>query len=279
MALTDAEIQSALLAAGIDAPLPPELLTKWVQFYNENDLDGNVATTLMRQDPVYDTYFPGNKTAEGRVRYNEGEYEAIVDAFEQTLSEYDVPAGVMSREDFGDLINGLVSPSEFNRRVRSVVDGITQRGEDVRSFYATNYGIPLSDTDIITSVLKPDMGEQIIAERIQIAQIGGAAAGSGFDISLEVADSLQDLNIGYEQALQMFQAAEQQIPMLQRLVARHDDPNSPFDLNQFLDAAARGDADALDRIQRLTRSEQSGFTATGFERDRQSGMVGGLVDR
>jgi hypothetical protein len=279
MALTDAEIDAALAAAGIDAPLPPELRTTWVRLYNENDLDGNVATILMRQDPVYDTYYPGNKTAEGRARYTEAEYEAIVDAFENTLIEYNLPPDMFSRTEFGDMIAGLVSPSEFNRRVAGVVEGVTQRGEDVRQFYATNYGVPLTDDDIIKSVLQPGMGDQIIQERIQIAQIGGAAAGSGFDIELDVANSLQDIGVSYDQALQLFQTAESQIPVLQRLVQRHDDPNNPFDLNEFLDAAARGDAETISRIQNLTRAETAGFTETGFGQDRQTGVVGGLVDR
>ena len=278
MALTDAEIDAALAAAGIDVPLPPELRTVWVRHYNENGLDGNVATVLMRQDPVYDTYYPGNKTAEGRARYSEAEYEAILDAYDQTLAEHGVE-GLFTREEYGELVAGLVSPSEFNRRVSGVVEGVTQRGEDVRQFYATNYGVPLTDDDIIRSVLNPSMGDDIIRERIQIAQIGGAAAGSGFDITMEVADSLQDLNIGYEQALQLFQTAESQIPVLQRLVQRHDDPSNQFDLNDFLDAAARGDASTLDRIQRMTRQEASGFSSTGFAQDRQTGVLGGLVDR
>ena len=70
--------------------LPDSFINLYVQYWEQTG-DPQQAISKTRQDPAYDTIFPGNKTDRGQIRYDEVTYFALEDSYIGTLAEYGVP--------------------------------------------------------------------------------------------------------------------------------------------------------------------------------------------
>lgn len=278
MATLSPLVWAAINQAGLTW-LPPSLLNAFADgWLGDGSVDS--ALTSMREHPDYGTYFPGNLRADGTARLIEGTYLNLLDDYRTTLREAGVDPSYFSTEQLGSLVSGEVSAQEFQTRVNAITVGVRQRSDQVRSYYATTYGVNLTDSDLIVSVMDPSIGEAILAERIQTAAIGGAAAERGFTISEMLANRLQDTGLDYDSAASLFAEAGLALPLLDRLTRRHSDPNDPFDLDDYLSVAAFGDPETARSVRRLQAAEVQSFRSPqrGFV-DRNTGSLTGLVDR
>ena len=111
------------LARSLYPYLPDAVLNKFVDYYAASDNNTDVALGKLRQDPIYDTYFPGNKREDKTVRYNESEYLAVKENYKFTLEDYGINAELFE-DTFSNLIAGDVSPSEFKTRIAVTFEGI-----------------------------------------------------------------------------------------------------------------------------------------------------------
>ena len=272
------EAQAALNAAGLGW-LAPELQEVWVNGWAETG-DPEQATNIMRADPTYETYYPGNLNPNGTPQLEEGQYEAMIISYQNTVEEAGLDPGLWTREDYARLIGGSVWADEFQSRVNAITVGVRNRSEDIRQYYANAYGIPVTDAEMIASVMDPALGDALLSERIRIAEIGGAAAEKGFGIDMGLADRLENSGFDYTQAEALFRQAGVSLPLLDRLSRRHQDPNDSFNLENYLDAAAFGTPEAVMQVRRMSAAETSMFrSARDAFINRQSGSVTGLVDR
>ena len=146
------------LAKGLFPYLPDEVINKYVDYYAESDRNIDVALGKLRQDPIYDDYFPGNKRADRTVRYNEAEYLAVKKSYKLSLEDYGLNPELFD-DTFSNLIAGDVSPSEFKGRIDVVFEGIKSNIPQVKEFYSANYGIDLTDEAIFASAIKPELGD------------------------------------------------------------------------------------------------------------------------
>lgn len=278
MAVLSPEAQAALNAAGL-AWLPDELITIWVDEWASS---GNslLATNTMRASPEYQTYYPGNLNPNGTPKMSEAEYEVEIQSYMDTVESAGLDPNLWSREDYARLVEGNVWADEWKQRVTGITVGVRQRSDEVRAYYADAYGIQPTDAEIIASIMDPALGDARIAERIRIAEIGGAAAEKGFDVDTSLADRLENIGLDYTQAEALFREAGVSLPALDRLSRRHRDPVDSFDLNNYLDAAAFGTPEAVMAVRRMAAAEVSQFRSPrdSFV-DRQTGSVTGLVDR
>lgn len=278
MATISPMVWAAINQSGL-AWLPQSLLSAFADGWVS---DGSVdsALTSMREHPDYAAFFPGNLRPDGTARLIEGTYLNLIDDYRTTLREAGVDPSYFPIEQLGALVEGEVSAQEFQTRVNAITVGVRQRSDRVREFYASTYGVTMTDSDLIASVMDPAVGDAILSERIQIAAIGGAAAERGFSISEALANRMQDRGWDYDQASSIFAEAGLNLPTLDRLSRRHADPNDPFDLDDYLNAAAFGDADAQLSVRRLQSAAVQSFRSPtrGFV-DRNTGSLTGLVDR
>ena len=128
------------LAKSLFPYLPDEVINKYVDYYADSDKNIDVALGKLRQDPIYDDYFPGNKRADRTVRYNEAEYLAVKESYKLSLEDYGLNPELFD-DTFSNLIAGDVSPSEFKTRVDIVFEGIKSNIPQVKEFYSANYGV------------------------------------------------------------------------------------------------------------------------------------------
>jgi len=267
------------LAKSLFPYLPDEVINKYVDYYAESDKNIDVALGKLRQDPIYDEYFPGNKRADRTVRYNEAEYLAVKESYKLSLEDYG-----LNPEFFDDtirnLIAGDVSPSEFKTRVDVVFEGIKSNIPQVKEFYSANYGIDLTDEAIFASAIKPELGEQILNKQVAVSQIGGEARRAGFGdiVSLEKAQELQAAGITQAQARQLFQQAQLEIPRIQELqAARGIEEEERFGLEEFTEAAVFQSPEELEQIRILEAERLSQFAPTTGAA-RRGRRVTGIVE-
>jgi hypothetical protein len=246
----------------------------WNNAYIETG-DANLAMEAVRRSSEYDDTFQGNRREDGSLRYDENTYLAIIESYEDELLAVNVNPDLY-RGRFPDLIEGLVSPSEFTTRVESMYESVIESAPEIRDFYAANYGMDMTDSAIVASFLDPDIGQAVLDKRIATSEIGGEAATRGFDVSLAYASSLERADISRGEAGNFFGAAATMVPALSVLAARHADPDDDFDLEEFTQASLFQDPEQRRRMRRLISQESSTFTG-GAQLDYKRGQSGGVT--
>ena len=261
--------------------LPDSFINLYVQYWEQTG-DPQQAISKTRQDPAYDTIFPGNKTDRGQIRYDEVTYFALEDSYIGTLAEYGVPRATsinLLQDRFVSLLENEVSANEFQQRVAAVYRGVLENIPQVKTFYADNFGIDLDEQSIFLGALDPSVGEDIVAGKITTAQIGGEAARAGFTISLEEARRIQQFGLSQAEARRLFTQAQTQIPQIQELQEREGrTTDEVFDLDDFTEAVVFQGPEELEEIRRLQRSEESRFSPVGGPA-RRGGRVTGLTEQ
>ena len=271
------------LAKSLYPNMPDNLLNL---FADEWARTGNpkVAIAEVRGTTEYETLFPGNKRADGTVKFDEVTYVGLKESYMGTLAEYGVSREIsesLLQDRLTSLIEGEVSAREFQQRVGAVFQGVQENIQEVQDFYATNYGIDLTEESIFLGAIDPSVGEDIVAGKVTTAEIVGEAAKAGFTVDLSTAEKLRKAGLNQQQARQFFSTAADQIPRIQELqqrggksVAQED----VFDLDKFTEAMLFQSPDEAEELRRLQAEEESRFSAIGGAA-RQGSRVTGLTEQ
>jgi len=250
----------------------PELVQIYATSWVESG-DAALALATVRQSEAYERQFPGLRRDDGSIRMTELEYMGAKDAFATTLLSVGVNPDYFDNL-FSTLVEGEVSPREMNDRVESAYQAILQFAPELREFYATNYGIGMSDEAIVASFLDPAVGEEILSQRVAVSQIGAAASSKGFDIDFSLAEQLFGLGTTEGEARQTFGEAKESIPIFDALARRHHDPDDDFDINEFVSATLLDDPLERRRMRRLISQERSLFTEAASLSRTGEGVTG-----
>lgn len=241
--------------------------------------DPQLAWAYVRADDLYDVYFPGNRRDDGTFRYEEFEYWSTMEGYADVFRSVGLNPDLW-RDHFVTLLEGEVSPDELAaERIEPVFERVLDSSPEIRAYYADVYGLELTDSAILASALDPELGERILNRQISIAEIGGEAALRGFDLAATYAESMYRQGIGRGQAQELFGEAAQDLPILNVLAQRHDDPDDDFDIYEFTNAAVFDDPTQRRRMRRLIAQERQSFTqSVGMgalhTRNERGGMSG-----
>jgi hypothetical protein len=222
------------------------------------------ALETTRNDPTYETYFPGIKRDDGTFRLSERDYYLRTLEYQDTLMDYGVdPSAFAGR--FGDLIAGEVDVREFTQRLDTAYASIITQAPEVAQWYEANYGLSgLEPEDIFAAFIDPDVGTQVLADQARVSLVGGAARQQGFEVAATFADAVLDQGVSsFEEAAQFFGEARQQVPILDVLAKRHNDPDDDFDLYEFTNASLFNDPTERRRLARLITQERASFSNMG----------------
>tara|TARA_B100001250_G_scaffold61243_2_gene47865 strand:+ start:3848 stop:4681 length:834 start_codon:yes stop_codon:yes gene_type:complete len=271
------------LAKSLYPNMPDNLLNL---FADEWARTGNpkVAIAEVRGTTEYETLFPGNKRADGTVKFDEVTYVGLKESYMGTLAEYGVSREIsesLLQDRLTSLIEGEVSAREFQQRVGAVFQGVQENIQEVQDFYATNYGIDLTEESIFLGAIDPSVGEDIVAGKVTTAQIGGEAAKAGFTVDLSTAEKLRKAGLNQQQARQFFSTAADQIPRIQELQQRGGKSiaqEDVFNLEKFTEAMLFQSPDEAEELRRLQAEEESRFSAIGGAA-RQGSRVTGLTEQ
>ena len=234
--------------------------------------------TAVRQDLRYEQWFPGNLTEDGRPRYMEGQYATTVAEYDDVFRAYKLDPKWF-RERYGELIRGEVMPDELEAyRLRPMWERVVEGSDAIRQYYSDNYGVEMNTQAIMASAIDPELGNKILTQQISMAEIGGEAAESGFDINSDMVQRLYESGeVDRERADKLFETAESFIPTLNVLTRRHSDPDDEFDLEEFVNADIFADPNQRRRMRRLVAQEQALFSGSpALARSRTTGALSGL---
>lgn len=260
--------------------LYPWMSSGMVEEYTESYSSGATpeeSMQLVRRTPAYAQKFPGNFDSEsGNVRMTESEYFASKASFDATLLSLNVNPDYFD-DEFVLALESEVSPTELETRAEAAYERIVQAAPDIRAYYAENFGIEMSDSAIVASVLSPKVNDMILNRQITMAEIGGTAASRGFDIAKDMSRDLVQQGLDASGAQQLFGAARTVVPVLDVLAQRHEDPDDEFNLESFIESEIYDDPDQRRRIRRLVAQERASFTGQAAFREGRTGGVTGLA--
>jgi len=170
--------------------------------------DDDAVWARVRQSEPYKTRFPGMAalSAAGRA-ISEAAYVELERSYAQTLQAYDMPERFYDDpSDFGALIGGDVSTTEFTQRVATAFEVVEQTTSEVRQALSDYYGI--TDSDLAAYYLDPERATNIFEEREKLgaARIGGIAVETGFgSVSQQTAERLRASGVTETAARRGFQ--------------------------------------------------------------------------
>lgn len=186
---------------------------------------------------AYKTRFPGMEAlrASGRA-ISEAVYISNEKGYLQTLRAYGLDTNILgSRSELGKYIANEVSPREFEERVNIAATRVKDN-PDVMAAFKTYY--PEADeSGMITYLLNPKAGMDVIKKQIRVSEIGAAATRAGFAqdlVTSGVAESLIGAvgETNYAQISNEFQRA--------RLLANNQRRLAQIEGQQYTDLEAIG---------------------------------------
>lgn len=253
--------------------LPAEVVVLYTEAYNEGVVN---PWTTVRADARYETWFPGNLTEDGTVRYGETQYATARESYNDVLRSVGIENTDLFADEITMMIRGERRPDEFAQGVHDLYDRILSASDEIREFYADANGITdLTTAGMIAGYLNPEIGDKILQGRLTMAEIGGEADVRGYDISFGYAELLAQNDLTRGSAQDLFGKARQLLPTLDILAKRQEDPDDTFDLEEFVSSEFFNDPRENLRMRRLLSRERSSFTAsTSFAKGRTGGLVG-----
>ena len=235
-----------------------------IDAYNEAYTSGSAEPWLdVRQDPQYEVWFPGNLTDDGQARYSEENYMAVRESYKDVFRAMNLLPDACE-----------VSPAEFEQRASLVYDRIISASDQIKEAFAAANGFDITTEGILASALDPDLGDKILSQEVGLAEISGAGAESGFNITREHATRIFGQDVSLDEARNVFGQAQALVPVLDILARRHSDPDDTFDLNEFTEAEIFNDPFENARMRRLVAQERSAFGSSTSIRARDGALTG-----
>lgn len=133
---------------------------------------------------AYKLRFPGMAAlkAAGQA-ISEATYIANERAMIQSANAYGIDKALVTRDLLGQYIGGQQSPAEFERRVEMAADRVDKRADVVSAM--TTFFPGVDKGGMITYLLNPTIGMDVIKKQVRTAEIGAAAKAGGFTIGAE----------------------------------------------------------------------------------------------
>lgn len=258
--------------------VPPALRQVFIDAWIKHGT-AEMAMRVVRSDERYESFFPGNRRPDGSTILDEAKYLSTMEGYDRELSWFGLNPAEFQKQKVQALQNGR-SPLEVGTAISKINLGIALKGDSYRDYYAKKYGGgALSNTAILASALDGTRSPYEFERQIQAAQVGGAAGMFGFDIARQEAERLQAYGLDDVAARQLYAKAGAQLPTLNALIDRFNDPDDELTIEEFADAYVLSDPKQLEQVSRLFAQDRSQFSSGGFAAASQSGAQRGLLAR
>jgi len=128
---------------------------------------------------AYKDRFPGMAALKSAGQaISEATYIANERAMIQAANAYGIDKALVSRALMGQYIGGQIAPTEFERRVEMAADRVDKRTDVVEAM--TTYFPGVDKGGLVTYLLNPTIGMDVIKKQVRTAEIGAAAKAGGF---------------------------------------------------------------------------------------------------
>jgi hypothetical protein len=154
----------------------------------------------LRDQPAYQKRFGANaaRLKAGLPELSPAEYIDLEDMYRTVIRSNGLPAGFYdSEDDTRKLLEGSVSPDEFQRRIKDGYNAVANADPEVKRQFKELYGV--TDSELAAYFLDPARGETILTTRARAAQIAARGAEQG-GIQLSGAYAEELANRGFTEA-------------------------------------------------------------------------------
>ena len=173
-----------------------------------------------------------------------------------------LPVAVMGKDYFAKLMAVDVSSAEVQQRVNAAMAAV--RAEDPFVIQQLNQQ-GLGTGDMALHLLDPSVASNVIAQKVQAAQISAEAARQNVNTNQDYAMQLAAQGVSQGQAAAGFQNIAQQIAPTQELAARYNAMAPAGGVGGALEAATfgtAGSAQAAAQLEKLKLQEVSEFSGS-----------------
>ena len=268
--------------------LGDDLIDTFLQEFNTNGGDEEEALRNLRTTQAYKDKFPGIFREDGttlRIDTDtpELDYIKIREDYSNLLQDYNLNPEYFEGQ-IETLFENDVAPRVFEQRLNVAYNSLFPQFDAVKQYYVNNYPNIFPSTEDITdeaifaSFISEDVSADIIEQRVNVSQIGGAFLEQDFAISQEQAQRLVSAGLSGTGAQQLAARAETQLPRLQRLARRFTGREDIFGLSEFIESEVFGEGVADQVRERLEAEQATVFTREGGAAVTQAGVTG-LVEQ
>jgi hypothetical protein len=156
----------------------------------------------LRDQPAYQKRFAANaaRMKAGLPELSPAEYIDLENMYKTVIRSNGLPAGFYdSEDDTRKLLEGSVSPSEFQRRIQDGYNAVANADPEVKRQFKELYGV--TDSELAAYFLDPAKGETILTTRARAAQIAARGAEQGgIQLTGAFAENLATRGITEQQA-------------------------------------------------------------------------------
>jgi uncharacterized protein (DUF1778 family) len=156
----------------------------------------------LRDQPAYQKRFGANaaRLKAGLPELSPAEYIDLEDMYKTVIRSNGLPSGFYdSEDDTRKLLEGSVSPSEFQRRIQDGYNAVANADPEVKRQFKELYGV--TDSELAAYFLDPAKGETILTTRARAAQIAARGAEQGgIQLTGQFAENLAARGITEQQA-------------------------------------------------------------------------------
>jgi len=264
------------------------LIDVFLNEYDTNGGDVDESLRAMRSTQMYKDMFPGIFREDGTtLRFTtetpELDYVKMKEDYFNALEDYNLNPQFFA-DKITDLFENDVDPVTFTGRLQTAYDSLFNQFDAVKEYYVENYPGQFPSVDNITdeaifaSFISEDISKDIIAQRINVSEIGGAFRDEDFTISTQQAQRLISAGLSGTGAQQLAARAETQLPRLQRLARRFTGREDIFGLSEFIESEVFGEGVSAQVRERLEAEQATVFTREGGAAATQAGVTG-LVEQ
>jgi hypothetical protein len=242
---------------------------KYISLITTGGYDDTTAMVKLQSEPEWQTRFSANQTRlkQGLPALSPADYLSIEAAYKEVMIQAGLPESVYKdTASLGQLIAQDVSPTEVQIRINAAKAVIDNTDPYITQTLQQQFG--LNKGDMILHVLDPKTAANVIAQKVQAAEIGGEAARQGLGLGTQTAGELAAQGVSQAQARVGFANIAQTLPEEQRLAALYG--TGAESVGKDLMAAefnTAGSALAKTNIEKLRQQEIGSFSgSTGISK-------------
>lgn len=214
----------------------------------------------------YTKRFSGNvaRVKQGLNAYSEAEYLALEDSYADTIRRNNLTNlistdATFNQTQFAGYMEQGLSATEFAERIdevsNRVIYGDPKTKEQFREYFPA-----LTDTDIISYILRPDITMPVIKTKITAAEIGGAARQVGLAATSKgMAETLAQSGVNRAEALAGYQQIGEFLPEAELYSQIYKQEGINYNQETAERDVLLGQADATKKRKRLASLERAAF--------------------
>lgn len=238
-----------------------------IEGYVREGLEDQAVLAMIRETPQYKERFPAMAALKGKQRaISEAEYIEFERNAAQLERAYGLPSGMLGKDAVTGLLSNEVSAQELEQRVTMAAAGAFQASSEVRDTFSRFYGI---DSGGLTAYfLDPDKALPLLNKQYAASQIGAEAQMQDFSVTSGMAERLNELGIGQQEARAGFSESASRRGFMQ---GRGDVVTQ----EQLISGTLLNDQEGMKAIERVQKGRAGRFQeGGGFTASAQG--VGGL---